>query len=171
MLKLGLDGLAQGDIQDIFKVPAGVTDILPAKSADRFLCIHMRRGDFVNVASHLIADNEFLGLARKFSGLIRSVVVVSDSPIGSDFRGAVSSFFKEVLFLDDIGAFDAHRIMRSASILVCSNSTFSLTAAALNPDALVVVPKQWYGGKHRVMETAINLRCSFQIMENVRIQP
>jgi hypothetical protein len=133
---------------------------------ENFLCVHVRRGDYVNVASHLVADNEFLGIVRKFSGLVSKAVVLSDSPIGPDFRGALASYFAEVSFLDDIDPDAAHRIMRGARILICSNSSFSLTAAALNPKALVVIPKQWMGGKHRQIEAPIQSRCLFQILEN-----
>jgi len=164
-LELSLKALAEPEIQSLFKIPAGVKDILPAGFPNNVLCMHVRRGDYVNVASHLIADGEFVRLARRFAGLADHVVVLSDSPIGSDFRGAVSPLFKEVLFLDDIDAFAAHRIMRSASILICSNSTFSLTAAVLNSSGLAIVPKQWYEGGDRHLEAAIHARCPFQIME------
>jgi hypothetical protein len=166
-VELSLEAIARPEIQSLFKIPVGIDDILPAGFSDRFLCMHVRRGDYVNVASHLIADGEFVRLARKFAGLADHVVVVSDSPIELDFRSAVSPLFKEVLFLDDIDAFAAHRIMRSASILICSNSTFSLTAAVLNSSALAIVPKQWYKGRDRQLEAAIHARCSFQIMEKV----
>jgi hypothetical protein len=165
-VELSLEAIARPEIQSLFKIPVGVDDILPAGFSDRFLCMHVRRGDYVNVASHLIADGEFVRLAGKFAGLARHVVVISDSPIDSDFQSAVSQLFKEVLFLDDIDAFAAHRIMRNASILICSNSTFSLTAAVLNSRALAIVPKQWAGGDDRQVEAAIRSRCSFQIMEN-----
>lgn len=163
---LGLEALARPESQTLFKIPVGVNDALPVGFPDRFLCMHVRRGDYVNVASHLIADGEFVRLVGKFAGLADHVVVLSDSPIEADLRNAVSPLFKEVLFLDDIDAFAAHRIMRNASILICSNSTFSLTAAVLNSHALAIVPKQWYGDGDRQVEAAIHARCSFQIMEN-----
>jgi len=166
--ELALIALAQPEIQGLFKIPDSVSDILPAEFMDGFLCIHVRRGDFVNVASHLVVDEEFIGLSRKFSGLVNSVVVISDSPIELAFRNAVSSMFKWVSFLDNTDAFTAHRIMRKARILICSNSQFSLTAAALNPDALVLIPIQWFGGGHRHLEAPFSSRCSFQIMENNR---
>ncbi len=128
--------------------------------------MHVRRGDYVNVASHLIADGEFVRLAGKFAGLADHIVVLSDSPIERDLRTAVSALFRGVLLLDNIDAFVAHRIMRSASILICSNSTFSLTAALLNSRALSVVPKQWYGSGDRQVEAAIHARSSFEILEN-----
>jgi hypothetical protein len=166
--ELGLKALAQPNIQGLFKVPADLDDLMLGKFADSFLCIHVRRGDYVNVFSHLVADSELLGIARRFSGLVEQAVVLSDSPIESSFRSTVSSYFKEASFLDDIEPDAAHRIMRSARILICSNSSFSLTAGALNPNALVVIPKQWVEGSRRI-EAPIQSRCSFQIIDNGRI--
>ncbi len=163
-LELGLKALAQPEIQKYFVIPAGVEDVLPQEFSKGFLCIHVRRGDYVNVASHLVADDEFINLAGKFSGLVGSVVVISDSPIGTDFRNEVSSRFKNASFLDNTDAFTAHRIMRNARILVCSNSQFSLIAAALNSQALVLIPKQWFGENERHIEAPIHSRSSFQVM-------
>ena len=56
--------------------------------------------------------------------------------------------------------------MRSARILICSNSQFSLIAAALNPEALVLIPKHWFGDGDRHIEAPIHSRCLFEIMEN-----
>ena len=145
--------------------PLDAGDILPEEVMGGFLCIHIRRGDYVNVASHLISDGEFISLVRKFSGLINHAVILSDSPIEPDFRNAVSPHFSTVSFLDNIDPYSSHRVMRCARILICSNSTFSLTAAALNPNALVVVPKQWYGEKDREIEAPIHARCLFQMIQ------
>lgn len=164
MLELGLEALAKPEIQNIFKDVADIRNDLPQDVLSGYLCMHIRRGDYVNVASHLISDDQFIGLAKKFSGFTNSVVVLSDSPIPLELRQSVSSHFRESLFLDNIDAYTSHRIMRSARILVCSNSTFSLTAAALNPNGLIVIPKQWFGEKDRELEVPIHSRCSFQIM-------
>jgi len=167
MMELGLEALAQPKIQEVLKLSSSINDTLPFSLPTNFLCMHVRRGDFVNVASHLVADEEFFSLVKKFSNLVSHAVVISDSPIGVDFRNTVSSYFNKVFFLDNnIDAHIAHHTMRSARILICSNSTFSLTAAALNPNALVIIPKQWYGGKHRQIEEPIHSRCAFQILEN-----
>jgi hypothetical protein len=165
-LQLGLSALVRPEVQKIFEIPVGVSDILPGKFADGYLCMHVRRGDYVNVSSHLIADSEFIGLAKKFSGLVNSIAVISDSQIGLGFRNALLSCFKEVSLLDNTDAFTAHRIMRNARILICSNSQFSLVAAALNPNALVLIPKQWFGDSDRHIEVPVHSRCIFEIMEN-----
>jgi Glycosyl transferase family 11 len=163
-LELGLKALAQPEIQKYFGIPAGVGDVLPREFASGFLCMHVRRGDYVNVASHLVADSEFISQARKFSGLLDNLVVLSDSPIDPDFRNVLASHFKHVSFLDNTDAFTAHRIMRSARVLICSNSQFSLIAAVLNPTALVLIPKQWFGENERHIEAPIHSRSSFQVM-------
>lgn len=165
-LELGLKALTQPEIQKFFNITNGISDILPQEYTENFLCIHIRRGDYVNVASHLVEDREFTALAQRFSGLIKNVVVLSDSPIGFEFRKSIKKHFKKTLFLDNTDAYTAHRIMRNARILVCSNSQFSLIAALLNQNALVFVPSKWFGGKDRIFEALIHARCFFQVMDN-----
>jgi hypothetical protein len=165
MLDVGLAALQHPSIRARFKNSADVSAAIPDEFLAKFLCIHIRRGDYVNVASHLISDEEFSQLICKFSGLLDHAVILSDSPIPQDLREVVTRKFKSALFLDNIDPYISHQIMRSARVLICSNSTFSLTAALLNPDALVVVPRRWYGEKDRGIEAPIHSRCSFQIMK------
>ena len=80
-LEAGMKALAQPEIQAIFTIPSEAKNNLPAWIDEKFLCIHIRRGDYVNVASHLLADEAFIALAKKFSGLVDRLVVLSDSPI------------------------------------------------------------------------------------------
>ncbi|MBU0689967.1 MAG: alpha-1,2-fucosyltransferase [Gammaproteobacteria bacterium] len=165
MMELGLAALKQPSIQNRFGNSADVGDVLSPDVLANFLCIHIRRGDYVNVASHLIADEEFVRLMKKFSGLVSHAVILSDSPIPEDFRAAVTPYYKSVSFLDNIDPYKSHQIMRSARTLICSNSTFSLTAAMLNPEALVVIPKKWYGGNDSEVEAPIQACCTFQVMK------
>jgi hypothetical protein len=165
MLEMGLAALAKPSIQSRFKNTTAIADILPKAVLSCFLCLHIRRGDYVNVANHLISDGDFINLVRKFSGLINHAVILSDSPIPPEFRITVSHFFKTVTFLDDIDPYSSHQIMRRARILICSNSTFSLTAAALNSDALIIIPKQWFGKQDSDLEAPIQSLCGFQIVK------
>lgn len=167
-LALGFNALRLAEVQRHFAIVAGVEDILPVEFSSGYLCIHVRRGDYVNVASHLLADGEFTELADKFSGLVKHIAVVSDSPIGDDFRAAISARYEQAVFLDNIDAFTSHRVMRNARVLICSNSQFSLIAALLNPRALVILPKQWFGqGDDRAIETPIHEACTFQLMNTM----
>jgi hypothetical protein len=164
MMEIGLKALEQPEIQKIFKDVADVRTVLEEEVRSGFLCLHIRRGDYVNVASHLISDAEFISLAKKFSGLVNHAVILSDSPIGPEFRNALSALFKKTQFLDNIDPYTSHQIMRSARVLVCSNSTFSLTAAALNPDIFTLVPKKWYSEKDSAVEAPIHARSTFELM-------
>jgi len=166
---LGLKALRQPEVQKHFAIASSVDDILPAGFSSGYLCIHIRRGDYVNVASHLITDIEFIELASKFAGLVKNIVVVSDSPIDKSFRHTIALGFERVVFKDNIDAFTTHRIMRNARILICSNSQFSLIAALLNPQALVVLPKQWFGQNDRAIEVPIHEACNFQILSAARV--
>lgn len=165
---LGITALKQPQIQKRFEIAMGIDDILPAGFSSGYLCIHVRRGDYLNVASHLVADREFIGLAEKFTGLVKYVAVVSDSPIDDSFRRAVSASYEQAVFLDSTDAFTSHRIMRNARILIGSNSQFSLIAALLNPQALVALPKQWFGQGNHAIEAPIHEACGFQILDPVR---
>jgi len=162
-MELGLQALAQSMVQQRFTLDDGVEDMLPASFSDGYLCIHIRRGDYVNVASHLVQDGDFVRIAGQFSGLTSHVVVLSDSPISSALRASISMHYQESVFLDNTDAFTAHRIMRNARILVCSNSQFSLIAAALNSKALVIIPKKWFEGDDSQIENSLNSKCDFQI--------
>jgi hypothetical protein len=162
----GMKALRQPEVQKHFAIAIGVGDILPAGFSSGYLCIHVRRGDYVNVASHLVADEDFIDLAGKFAGLVKHLAVVSDSPIDEPFRRAASSGYEQAVFMENIDAFTAHRIMRNARVLVCSNSQFSLIAALLNPQALVVLPKHWFGKNDRAVEAPIHEACGFQILNS-----
>ena len=162
-LELGLEALANPQVQHYFSLPEA-EDILPPSFADGYLCIHIRRGDYVNVASHLMPDDEFVQIAAKFSRLIPNVAVLSDSPIDPALKVAVSAMYKGATFLDKTEAYQAHRVMRGSRILVCSNSQFSLIAAMLNPAALIVIPRQWFDGHDRAIEAPLHARCTFQIL-------
>ena len=162
-LKLALEALADPAVREHFQIPSGIDDLLAGWSHKKFLCMHVRRGDYVNVASHLISDEAFISLADRFAGLVDSIVVLSDSPLGLSFRDAVTARFPEARFLDQLDVEAAHRIMRHASAMICSNSQFSLIAAALNPGALALIPKQWFAGSDRAIEEPLHARCSFQV--------
>lgn len=163
-LELALKALADPQVQEVFSIPVDRSDIAIPELEEDYLCIHVRRGDYVNVASHLIGDQEFVALAARFSGLLKSVVILSDSPISEFLKKDVSQLFERAAFLDNTDAFVAHRIMRGARILVCSNSQFSLIAAMLNPKALLVIPKQWFGEELRALEAPLGALCRFQLI-------
>jgi hypothetical protein len=161
---LAMAALRNPSAQKLFALDRNVEDIVSPEIVQSYLCIHVRRGDYLNVASHLVSDNEFFEIASKFQGIARNLVIVSDSPIEPLFRQTISAGYDQAIFLDNIDAFTTHRVMRGARILVCSNSQFSLIAALLNSKALVILPKQWFGKGNESLEAPIHALCSFQIL-------
>lgn len=164
-LSMALQALYRPEIRDHFQITGGVETLLPPGFEGGYLCVHIRRGDYVNVASHLVPDETFVKAAGKFSRLLGNIVVVSDSPLDESLRRSISDGYDQAVFLDDVSAYQAHCIMRSCAVLICSNSQFSLIAAILNPSALVLLPQQWFAGKHRMLEEPIHRLCGFQLMD------
>jgi hypothetical protein len=157
--------LAKPMIRQKFQVkPEEATKFFVPEITTRALCIHIRRGDYVNVASHLIADETFASIAKKFSAIANQAIILSDSPIDGELKAILGNPFPEIVFLDNIDPFSSHFIMRHAKILICSNSTFSLTAGLLNESGLVVIPKKWYGDNEKNIEKRIQEMCEFQII-------
>lgn len=166
-LELGLKGLREAEVQGHFEIKGGVEDILPAEFLPGYLCVHVRRGDYVNVGSILVSDDKFVELASKLAIFAKNLVVVSDSPIEAGFRQRIAAGYERACFLDDIDAYTTHRVMRGARILICSNSQFSLIAALLNSQALVFFPKRWFVPGQHAIEQLIHESCEFQILDSI----
>lgn len=163
--KLGLDALSKPGMQEIFSVDNELVRSCASMVQGNYLCVHMRRGDYLNVGSHIISDGEFIDIISKFKKIFNTIVVLSDSQLSESVKSAVSAVFGDAKFLDNIDAVRSHVIMRSASVLVCSNSQFSLVAAALNRDGFNIVPKQWFSGDARQLEAVIDMKCQFQVYQ------
>jgi hypothetical protein len=138
-----------GDFQDI------IQRCLPREFVGQigYAAVHIRRGDYVNVASHVVEDQTIIAAIDAVAKLIDMCVVISDSPIHSEVREAAQSKFKVVSFLDspDFSETDAHVVMQQAKFLVTSNSQYSLTAALLGK-GVCLVPKVWFSGEPEFLQ-------------------
>lgn len=130
-----------------------------------YLCLHVRRGDYLNVSSHLVSSSELEGMAVKFAGLVDRILILSDSQIGADeFVGLRKIFFGRLHIIDgDPDPVLAHSLMRNAAVLVCSNSQFSLTAGLLSK-GLVIIPKVWYGQNETELNEEVNRVSDFAVL-------
>ena len=121
---------------------------------DDFYAIHIRRGDFLAVASKLITDEEISKLSLKlFTKLPKlPILIFSDSNIEIKWIKEFKSIgFDNIKLIDRNTCSDSHvhDLLRSAKILVASNSFFSLSAALLSiNDQLAFIPMEFYAG-HR----------------------
>jgi hypothetical protein len=165
-LRLSLEALAQPEVRKMFYIAAPFDNLKSIIASEPFVCIHVRRGDYLNVASHVVPGHHFKSIIKMCSLLVENAVIISDSLLEDSFKNEVSPYFNEISFLDQIDAFTSHCAMRAAKILVCSNSQFSLVAAALNPDAFTIVPKHWFSENLSNYEVPINELCEFQVFDN-----
>lgn len=162
-IHLGLTALQTKEIQPYFSMAKFSPDVFGLDDT-KYVCAHIRRGDYINVASHLMTDEEFLSATNTFSSLCDTLVVVSDSNISESLKNRFSTQFTDCLFLDHIDAFTTHCIMRKANALICSNSQFSLVAAALNTTGVVLIPKNW--GSDEGIAKTISLFGQFQSLHS-----
>ena len=144
-----LSALKKPRIKKIFHISGQPSEIIPNLKECNYICVHIRRGDYLNVASHLISDDQFIQQTEKFSGLLKCLVVVSDSLVPERTKAKLKDLFPELHILDQTDPWTTHRIMRLSKVLICSNSQFSLIGAILNEKALVLIPNKWFGeGDH-----------------------
>lgn len=119
----------------------------------RFAAIHIRRGDYLSVASHLVEEPTYLEFLKRIESILPSdIIFFSDSPLPEGFKVSATNILSEKrTYFHDHNETDEcliHDIMRLSSILVTGNSTFSFSAGLLAQEScLVFTPMRFYGGK------------------------
>jgi hypothetical protein len=130
--------------------------------------IHIRKGDFVKHASYLINDSSYIDLMRSLENIITKIVfIVSDEKLDIDFKNKIQLVLhtKDIIFEDSGTEIEIHCLMRSAKILVTSNSMFSLSAALLRPKTLLTItPKVFYGQMFKFYNSGINSLSEWAIL-------
>lgn len=135
------------DLLGAFKRSIGI------EMGQKYSVVHVRRGDYLRVASHIVSDSMWLGILKKVITLISdNLIISSDSKIPEKTKNEVRKITSEmsirVIYLegDEIDECALHDFMRSANLLIASNSTFSFSAAILsNPGTFCVIPSIFYG--------------------------
>lgn len=120
--------------------------------------IHIRRGDFLNVASKIIDESDYLELLRKIRiSLPKFIVIFSDSKLDENLKHSMIKELPDhsIIFCDgsqyDLVA--VHDFMRRSKILITGNSMFSLSAGMLAPrDSLVFIPISFYHDQPSIVE-------------------
>lgn len=118
---------------------------------DAFAVIHVRRGDYLRVASRIVsleeAINAFNKLAASFQGTL--FIACDDKLSAKDLLYCKKNLSSSNLLIVDpiTDPHIVHGLMRTASTLVTSNSTFSWTAAMLNvrESPLLISPTTFVG--------------------------
>jgi hypothetical protein len=165
-IKLAIEALRQPEIRKLFPISNSITEECHRISGNNdCLCIHIRRGDYLNVASHMVDDMDFVNLAKTISHFVSAVIVISDSEISGMTKEKLHGLFAHCTFVIGGNPHTAHALMRQAQYLICSNSQFSLSAALLNQvGQQVFLPTQWFGDVNSNLQMPINALCRFQIL-------
>lgn len=110
----------------------------------RYGCVHIRRGDYFSVASHIIGDYQLAEASSLWDNDVDLVVVLSDSLIGQETKKYYQVLSKKThFFADDLSPISSFVIMQNAKYLICSNSQFSLSAG-MCAGLPLLLPSRWY---------------------------
>ena len=134
---------------------------------DNSVFLHLRRGDYLNVASHLISTDEILKICYKLPKIFKNIVVFSDSTESDNqkFVSELKKIFNNVKWLDGVDNLNAHKIMSEASFLICSNSQFSTTAAYLG-NGFSIIPQKYSTDKDYIFQYENN-QTSYALLNNI----
>jgi len=168
-VRLGIEALNSGLIKQLFPISPYVNNKCREIDVNLdYLCVHLRRGDYLNVASHVVKDEEFLKIINKFKSITPTIVIVSDSEISDEFKAVVQGLSKRQFYFVKSDDHLSHALMRNARHLICSNSQFSLSAALLNSsEGFIMVPCKWFGGSLTILQEPMNSLCKFQLISQV----
>ena len=139
---------------------------------NKYLCVHARRGDFLNVASYLISEDQLEKTALRFGEIYSQLVLLSDTKVkDSEFTKLRDYYGENLHILDEEGTGEnvpdpkfAHSIMRNSGMLICSNSSFSLSAGLLS-NGIVLMPKIWFEKTHEKYNSAISSFFEFGLVK------
>ena len=127
-------------ILDDFRFHSPCEDKAPA---DRYVAIHVRRGDYVNKQfAHPLCSVNYYAEAMAMFPSGSTFVVFSDDLAWCREQ----PLFRDVLFSEGTSPYEDMYLMSRAEHNIVANSSFSWWAAWLNPhpDQIVVAPSLWF---------------------------
>ena len=136
-----------------------------------FAVIHIRRGDYLNVASKVVSTEELIKFINKIKKLLpENVLISSDSFLPASEKDLFSNTLAEsnlVYINPHEDPVIVHHLMRSSTILVASNSTFSFTAGLLAKNGCMVFFPTNYFGQNRTSDSrSFVFRQPFEFLVN-----
>jgi hypothetical protein len=121
-----------------------------ASTSNNFCIIHIRRGDYLKVASSIMSVEEIIDLILKIKNLMpKNILISSDSLLEKleiELLDKTLTEFNYVFINPNESDLLIHDLMRFSKVLIASNSTFSFTAGLLsNKDCLFFFPTKYFG--------------------------
>ena len=134
------------------KVFAYFTEMMELNPDEPFTAIHIRRGDYLQVASKIVTVDDYVKIVRVIRGLVLGkVIVVSDSEVSDEDKSKLQEALdvSELVFLDapELDPFNIHCLLREAKLIITANSTYSFSAGLLGRQGQTVFsPMQFHSG-------------------------
>lgn len=130
----------------------------PLGGSGQFAAIHVRRGDYLAVASRVVSIRESLAIARRAKSLLPdTVVLLSDDPFTKSDREEVLRNLPGLncIFFEERDPHVSHGVMRLSQVLITSNSTFSWTASVMmeREDAIALAPLKFFGDRQAALNS------------------
>ena len=155
---------------DQIAISTYLESIVGSKNAE-YCVVHIRRGDYLNVATKVIAVDEMTRLIQKIRHLLpRIILISSDSYLTSLEKEKLAEClpgFTHKYIEPSESPFLVHDLMRTSKVLIASNSTFSFSAGLLaNDDCLVFFPTKYFGEGLRSDSRAFAFRQPFDYLIN-----
>ena len=133
---------------------------------DNTVVLHLRRGDYLNVATHLISCEEVLKTCQKLKKSLKILLFFQNSKKcdNESFIIELKKIFLNVKWMDEIDNVNTHKIMTQANFLLCSNSQFSTTAAYLG-EGFSIIPQKYSSDSDYIFQYENN-QTSFALLNN-----
>jgi hypothetical protein len=135
---------------DLFPIKESTFELLRAQNLPtEYGVVHLRRGDYLQVASKIVEEKAVTKLLEKIGGFLpQTLLVISDSEISQinldKFKKSANVEIVQKIVGGNVHT--VHGLMRQAKILIASNSTYSMSAAlTMTNSGMTVFPTNFYG--------------------------
>jgi hypothetical protein len=168
-LKLSLSSFSEIDVNKLFQFDRSDATSQNYRTttlgSEPYMCLHLRRGDYLNVASHLVDDQRLEAAALKFKNLFAKVLILSDSHIPPDLFCTLRAYYGPHLHIIDREPDPqfSHSLMRNCDLLIGANSQFSLTAGLLSGN-IQLSPKIWYSDENQDLNDELGTLSSYALI-------
>lgn len=139
---------------DVQQLQIFFQNVSEESNLENYGAIHIRRGDYLQVASRIIKSDEYIHFLEGIKTALPNVLfIITDSLLTIEEKQELSQAVgvdRKAIFLDGPSQdpFILHCLMRRAHLLVTSNSTFSFSAGLLGKEGQVVFsPLEYHAGK------------------------
>lgn len=155
----------------------GLLNSIGISTQEEFSVVHLRKGDYLIDSSRVISDSEDATFLKRFPKLLsKNVIFLSDSPLEIQRDRKLNSLLTQnsiTIFTIEGTDFDdiiIHDLMRRTKFLLCSNSTFSFSAAVLaDEDSVDVAPIDFFADPE-MNEVNANFRSAGNFLFLIRPQ-